>query len=332
MPLLFFIIAFIVSLRNPFSGKKYKVKLINRIILVYRSNPEIVIQDYYGYILGLLIKSLGTIPSAKIIFLECPGLRLLKILSLYSTVYLQIEHTLFRPGSRASSLGIPGALSVPSSQEKYLIRIAEFEKLQTADVILDYSRINLLNVRSSSILRDYSKKTFCISPTLYPISACADGRKGVITLFGNTEIPRRKLFLEDLKKHHIESQNISGIYAGVEKIYQDVKIVINIRQTDEYETLEELRVLPALRSGAVVICETAPYMQKTAYSQFVIWGSLEEIPDLVAEVEKNYEAVHRRIFGDGSMNSLFGKRMARIEKCNDLAMKRAIKLLNSKKL
>ena len=325
----FLFIKIILALRNPFSSKKYQARLMNQAVLIYRSNPEIVIYDYYNYVLALLEENLKHIKKRGVFFFECPGLKLLKILFPFSTIYLQIEHTLFRPQSRESSAGLQGHLPIPGTNEHYLIRIAELDKLRSASIIFDYSRINLFNIQSLSSLRDYLQKTFCISPALYPLCITGKDRQGVITLFGNPDISRRRLFLEDLKRHNIVSENIRGVYFGVDEIYRQAKIVINIRQTDGHETLEELRVLPALRSGAIVICENAPYMKKTAYSQFVIWGSLEEIPKLIIEVESNYEAVHRGIFGDGSDSSPFVKRMKRIEQCNQLAIKKAIQRLNN---
>ena len=322
-------VALFIFIRNPFSSKKYSASLIGSVVLICRSNPEIVIRDYHFYIQSLLARHLRGFKRNKAIFFECPGLRPLKLLLPSINILLQIEHTLFKPGSQVSSGGIPGNLVVPQSTEKYLIRIADLEKLNTANIIFDYSRINLFNIQSSPLLKDFLKKSFCISPALYPLFTQRNGRSGIITLFGNPEASRRKIFLESLDGNGVKTKNIRGVYFGVDEIYRTTKIVINIRQTDGHDTLEELRVLPALRSGAIVVSETAPYVEKTAYAKFVIWGSLDELPGLVDYVEKNYDAVYAQIFGDGSENSSFMKRMKRIERCNELSMKRAVKLMNS---
>ena len=54
--------------------------------------------------------------------------------------------------------GIPGGFKVPGHQKNYLARIADIEKLTKADIIFDYSRINLFNIRSVYKLKDYLKK------------------------------------------------------------------------------------------------------------------------------------------------------------------------------
>ena len=129
----------------------------------------------------------------------------------------------------------------------------------------------------------------------------------------------------------MNSQNIRNVYFNIDAIYRHTKILRNIRQTDFHDTLEELRILSALRSGVIVICETAPYKEKTLYSKFIIWGALEDLPKLVESVEKNYKEIHKSIFGLSSENSPFIRRMKRIEICNALAMQRAVNRLNSNK-
>jgi hypothetical protein len=126
----------------------------------------------------------------------------------------------------------------------------------------------------------------------------------------------------------VQSKNIRDVYFGIDEIYRKAKIVINIRQTEGHDTLEELRVLPALRSGAIVICEESPYAIKTWYSKYIIWGSLTEIPRLILDTEKNYHKIHASIFGESVENSPFFRRMKRIERCNLLAMQRTIKKIN----
>lgn len=328
MPFLFFLIWIVLFLRNPFSGKKYRVHRIKNAIVISRANPEIVIRDYSNYVLNLLLQDSNIGINRKIIFYECKNFKFLRKIISHKSIYLQIEHTLFRPGSVGSLDAPSGNLVCLDNESKYLVRIAEFDKLKQADIIFEYSKINLFNIQSLPLLKDFFEKSFCISPSMYRLNTSPQGREGVITLFGDPNIPRRKSFLDALKLKNITYKNIRGVYSGVEDVYSAAKIVINIRQTDGYDTLEELRVLPALRCGAIVISENAPYAEKTAYSQFVIWGTLQEIPDLVLYVESNYEKVHKSIFGVNGEGIKFVDRMRRIELRNTLAIKKAVNRIN----
>lgn len=317
-----------VSLRNRFSSKHYQVQLLGRVILFSRLNPEIVIRDYYFYVHQLLLANLSDLTKNCFVFYECQAFPFLSIFSPILKIDLQIEHTLVKPGGRGTDGFSTGALVIPESSERYLVRIADFSRLIKANVIFDYSRINLHNIQSNFAFQAYAKKTFCISPTLYPLFIGTEGREGAITLFGNPDDSRRKYFLDSLKKHRVASQNIQGIYSNIDAVYRQVKIVINIRQTEYHDTLEELRVLPALRSGAIVICESAPYAEKTWYSKFILWGSLAELPDLIADTHINYNQIHAQIFGTSGLDSPFVRRMNRIELCNKLVAKKATQKLS----
>lgn len=317
-----------ISLRNIFSEKKYQVELIGKVIFITRVNPEIVIHDYYFYVVGLLRKNVKSVSKNCFLLFECRVFNFLELLLPLMSVRLQIEHTLVRPEGGDSENYPVGCLDIPDGSGRYLVRIDNFEEVSKANIIFDYSRINLHNIRSTSLLKAYSEKAFCVSPNFYPLHTSAHGREGIITLFGNPDDSRRKLFLEMLKMRHIDSRNIRGIYFGIDEYYRRAKIVINIRQTDYHDTLEELRVLPALRSGAIVISEAAPYAVKTWYSKFIIWGSLAQLPELIANTEKNYNHIHAQIFGNSTQDSPFFRRMKRIEQCNELTMLRVSARLN----
>lgn len=317
-----------VSLRNRFSSKHYQVQLLGQVILFSSRNPEIVIRDYYFYIHKLLRANLNDVTKNCFVFYDCKAFQFLSIFLPILQIDLQIEHTLVKPGGRGSDGCSAGALVISENSERYLVRIAHFSRLIKANIIFDYSRINLHNIRSNLVFQAYARKTFCISPTLYPLCTSMEGREGVITLFGNPDDSRRKRFLDSLKSYRVESHNVQGIYSNIDAVYRQTRIVINIRQTEYHDTLEELRVLPALRSGAIVICESAPYVERTWYSNFILWGSLAELPELISDTKRNYNQIHAQIFGTTGLNSPFVRRMNRIELCNKLAAKKAIRKLS----
>lgn len=63
-------------------------------------------------------------------------------------------------------------------------------------------------------------------------------------------------------------------------------------------TLEELRVLPALLCGVIVISEAMSLRDEIPYAQFVIWARRDERVATAAKVHADYAANHARIFGD----------------------------------
>jgi hypothetical protein len=147
-------------------------------------------------------------------------------------------------------------------------------------------------------------------------------------MFGNPEESRRRKFLNALELSGVTSQNINNVFDGLEDLYRDTKILINIRQTDHHDTLEELRILPALRCGVIVISERAPLIELTGYSKYIVWGELHELPAIVLDVQNNYEQWQRRIFN----NSGFTRRMERISRRNELVAFKAAQLINEQLL
>jgi hypothetical protein len=69
----------------------------------------------------------------------------------------------------------------------------------------------------------------------------------------------------------------------------EYKILVNIHQTDSYCTLEELRVLPALMTGILVISEDSPYKEHIPFSNHIIWSSYDNMVDTINNVLTNYD-------------------------------------------
>lgn len=325
-----FLIYCAIWFQRIFKGKRYSCLNISRAYLISDQGYDRAIRDYYQYVNSLLTNSLAIVDSRCVILLDSSGFSWLEFFLPIKKIVLQIEHTLVKPGARDCVGAIPGQISIPGTSDKYLVRVVNLSKLQRANAVIEYSRINKFHVGQIPELATYASKAFCISPALYPLleSSLAtpiQRELNTITLFGNPNEPRRKRFITTLGTLKVSSQNINNIFDGVEDLYRHTKILINIRQTDHHDTLEELRVLPALRCGVIVISERSPLIEKTYYSKYIIWGELNELPSLALEVQKNYELWHKKIFE----NSGFIRRMQRISICNELISLRLVRFLNN---
>ena len=71
-------------------------------------------------------------------------------------------------------------------------------------------------------------------------------------------------------------------------IMDKFKILVNIHQTDFYHTLEELRILPSLMTGILIVSEDVPYKGNIPFSKHIIWSSYDDLPKTINDVLLNY--------------------------------------------
>lgn len=326
------VIALLIFLFNFFQKNKLSYQSVGNAYLVYESKFDKNVFDYCSYIKDGLLKELPNISRRSIFFLRVYPPILFRLVAPCYSIYIQVEHTLVKPGGRDSGGFEAGTLPIPNapSSNSYLARLNNYASMKKFDFIIEYSRINLINIQSATKYSDLRDKLLYLSPSLYRLhGTSSDARRRnfiTITNFGNSEEPRRKNFLEVMRSKEIPIQNIHTWYSDVEELYARTRILVNIRQTDHHDTLEELRVLPALRSGVIVISELAPYKELTRYSEFIIWGALNELPEIIRNVQDNYEATWNSIFG----TSKFTRRMNRLDLCNQLTLARWAKQINCK--
>jgi len=329
-------IPFLIFLFNAFKKKKLSYDSIGKSYLVYESNLldeskfDKGLFDYISYIRNSFLIEIPHIRRRSLFFLRVHPLMIFRLLAPCYSIFVQVEHTLVKPGGRDSEGFEAGVLPIPGDPNStpYLARLINYEAMKKFDFIIEYSRINLVNIRGATKFGDLHDRLIHLSSALYQLSGTAsDIRKrnfNTVTNFGNAEEPRRKNFLEVMRSKEVPIQNIHSWYEDVEELYRRTRILVNIRQTDHHDTLEELRVLPALRSGVIVISELAPCKELTRYSEFIIWGSLDELPEIIRNVQNNYEATWNSIFG----TSKFARRMKRLELCNQLTLARWSKQIN----
>lgn len=90
----------------------------------------------------------------------------------------------------------------------------------------------------------------------------------------------------------------------MQDIYRNTKILINIHQTIYHHTFEEIRCLPALFNGVIVISEISPLHKLIPYNELIIWCEYDNIFEKTKEVLDNYEKYYSLIFTANNINIL----------------------------
>jgi len=287
---------------------------INNSCLVFNDNFCDTVKDYYNYITILLYKVLEQNPQLNI-FVIFENIRLNALTSdkrkrIY--IYLNIEHTLVRKGGRHLYNAVEGNIPVvgigEEKRENYLVRIDKYPLLQQKHIVIEYSNPNIVNIRESGLFKDFIDKLVYISPLMYQpqfnnITNTRERTINCLTTFINTKEPRRKALLDRAGSQIINVNNCFN-HDELKKLYCKTKVMINIHQTDHHHTFEELRVLPALCCGVIVICERSPLMEEIPYNHFVVWADYNDVLQKLNEVLENYEECYNFIFGGDKLSNL----------------------------
>jgi len=226
------------------------------------------------------------------------------------------EHTLVKKNGRSVMPNCLEGKVLTNTGEPYLVRIEKYEELNNADIIIDYSIPNMYNIYSSNSYNNFYKKILYISPVLFDYDSQNYEYKqrqrrqiNLLTTFINTNEARRKRLLDNIKIANVDHKNINNCFSNedLKKLYLDTKILINIHQTEHHHTFEELRVLPALLSGVIVISESSPLNNLISYNDFIIWSSYDNIIETVKKVINNYDYYHNKIFKSTHLLSILHK-------------------------
>lgn len=285
-----------------------KVDKINNSYLCYETEHLFYVRDYYLYCVDIIEKSFeNNNYNLNIIFgnykFDFPNEeRIFKI-------DIQFEHTIVKPGGRDSENSVKGNIRL-NEYSYYLVRIQNYNYLKKIDFVIDYSIPNILNIQRSGKLKKFVQQTTFISPLLFEFQKKIFSlyrKRNIITTFINSTEPRRKALLDSLQEKGLVVANIVNTFGfeEVKRLYLDSKILINIHQTDHHDTLEELRVLPALLCGCIIISEDVPLREFIPYHEYIIWSSYDSIADTVQKVQNNYQDYFDKIFNDENLPLIF---------------------------
>lgn len=271
------------------------------------NNNQIFIKDYYEYILEILKNIIKKYNLAINIILgdyEYNFENTLKTIK----ININYEHTLVKEGGRDVPMNTPYGNIQYNTTKNYLVRIENYHILDKSDLIIDYSFPNLFNVKSCNLFTSFSKKHLYISPSLYNNLYINNKNRNIqsLTTFFNINEPRRYNLLTLIKQQQLEHQNINDCFDknNLQMLYQNTKIVINIHQTEHHHTFEELRCLPALQNGVIVISENSPLMDLIPYKNLIIWTDYDNIISKTKEILNNYEQFYNSIFTSENISIL----------------------------
>ena len=254
---------------------------------IYCHNPIFYVNDYYQYIVSLLISILTNNKELKVNIMLCNDYHFNND-NTNIKININYEHTLVKKDGRGVAINTPFGNIDYDINEKYLVRIDNYDNIKNSDIIIDYTNPNILNVQSCPIYKEFSKKHIYISSSIYNTYFIKENRNITsLTTFINTEEPRRKHLLYKLQnKTHININDCFE-YNKLQNVLKNTKIIINIHQTPHHNSFEELRVLPALECGVIVICETSPLKESIPYHDLIIWENYDNIINKTNEVLSN---------------------------------------------
>lgn len=278
------------------------VEKINNNFICYTDTQVIHTREYYNYIVGLLKEWLSKDDvSLNVIF----GNYFFDFKNNNKTlkIDIQCEHTLVKEGGRSVNDKIYG--SIKNVDGHYLVRIDKFDYLNSLDYVIEYSLPNVENIRSCGKFQNFLSKMIYISPLLYPPNFGGDKSK-VITLFDSKSNLRRMSILSQMGRLNIDYDTITDCFSSncLMDLYGKTKIMVNIHQTDHHHTFEELRVLPALLNGVIIVSEDVPLKEKIPYHDFIVWSDYDNIANKTLEVINNYDLYYDKIFKNAKLMNI----------------------------
>ena len=266
----------------------------------YYLDHSTLINDYYQYIVEIIKSFIIKNQDLELNITLCSDYNFNND-NITLSIEINWEHTLVKQGGRSVNFGTPTGTITDVNGQNYFVRIDRYDRLNKSDIIIDYSNPNICNVQTLKILESFSKKHLYISPSFYEIYNKKENRSLTsLTTFINTLEPRRATLLEKIKSSGINHNNVNDCFEKEKlyELYKNTKILINIHQTDHHDTFEELRVLPALQSGVIVISEFSPLKEKIPYHELVIWSSYDDIISKTLEIINNYDYFYHLVFSD----------------------------------
>ena len=180
--------------------------------------------------------------------------------------------------------------------KQYTVYADLINNLKDNDIIFDYSKPNIKNIEISGLYPELLPKFQYISPSIYKsVSASTNQKTNIITLF-LSETPRRQTIITGLSQLDNYINRNDCYDKELFDLLLHSKILINIHRSDDENTFEELRVLPALMNKVLVISEISPLTELIPYNPLIIWATYDNMIEKTKEVLEHYDTYFNTIF------------------------------------
>lgn len=285
--------------RDARDARAFVHERVSAAMLTHNPQHTVYVRDYYRYCVALFREALQRQPLPMHLLFDDypPGDCALPL----RCIAFQIEHTLVKPGGGDSEGSPVSQTPLPRGDGHYLARLLHRAKLAAADLVIDYSHINREHLRAAGGFEDVLGHTIVIAPMLHARCFDRDGRdQPVLTLFSDAGKGRRGRFLSEAMSRKLPIRNLKRCFdrAALQAQYRRTRVLVNLRRSDHHDTIEELRILPALLSGLVVVSEDGPLRDTLPYARFIVWARYDDLIERTAELLRDYDRWHTRIFGD----------------------------------
>lgn len=219
-------------------------------------------------------------------------------------IVLQLEHTIVAPGGRGVDGSPLGYVPLSTGPGIYHVRLEGGPAIfGTAEGIIEYSCPNVTNVLSSELAGVYRDRAEYIAPLLsgLPNQLRPRAEVAIATMHGSPDAGRRGVIRRRISRMGHIIGNIENVWANYGPVFDKVAILVNVHQTEQHHTLEELRVLPAVERGVIVVTEDVPLLDDVPYREFLIAVPYCRLAETVDIVARNYEEHWNELFGDGRL-------------------------------
>ncbi len=228
-------------------------------------------------------------------------------------ILVNLEHTLVLPGGRGSGRAPVGSIqSIREDGESYLVRLQGHDRvIYNSRAIVDYSQSNIENVLNSPVDFLYRDKSIYISPAMGEKKLVVNGASArdvgaayVIMNLGGINDRRHEILNVFTNQTGVPVVNLTNLANSSDSRLNRAGILINLHQTEHHHTLEELRILPAMLNGMLVISEPSPLLDHVSYSDLIYFAEPQDLGSTFLAIRSNFRIEWEARYGGGKLDEL----------------------------